>query len=57
MTNFLHFIQYHNAIPLAVTILVMGAGATFAATDPQAIYSQTQHVVAIDNTYIVGKDL
>ena len=57
MNRFLHFIQYHNAIPLAVTIVVMGASATFAATDPQAIYSASQQTVAIDNTYIVGKDL
>ena len=57
MRNFLHFIQYHNAIPITLGIIFLGAGATFAATNPEAIYSQTQEVVAIDNTYIVGKDL
>lgn len=57
MQKMLHFLQYHNAVPLAVTILVMGAGATFAATDPQAIYNTQQQVVSVDNTYIASKDL
>src|SRR3989344_1809772 len=57
MQKMLHFLQYHNAIPLAVTIMVMGAGATFAATNPEAIYSADQRVIAIDNTYLVNKDL
>ncbi len=57
MGKFLHFLQYHNAVPIAVTILVTGAGATFAATNPQAIYSATQTPLSVDNTYIAGKDL
>jgi hypothetical protein len=57
MRNFWHFIQYHNAVPLAITIMVMGGGITFAATDPQALYSADQQVVAVDNTYLVNKDL
>lgn len=57
MRNFFHFLQYHNAVPLAIGILILGGGATFAATDPQAIYSQQQTVLSIDNTYIANKDL
>jgi hypothetical protein len=57
MRNFWHFLQYHNAVPIALGIMVLGAGATFAATDPQAIYSAQQQVIAVDNTYIVNKDL
>jgi hypothetical protein len=57
MKNFLHFIQYHNAVPIALGIVILGSGITFAATDPQAIYSAQQTTVAVDNTYLVDKDL
>lgn len=55
--SFLNFIQYHNAVPIAVSILVLGGASAFAATNPEAIYSQDQQVVSIDNTYLVGKNL
>ena len=54
---FLKFIQYHNAVPIALGVLFLGAGATFAATDPQALYSANQTVVSVDNTYIANKDI
>lgn len=57
MRNFLHFLQYHNAVPIALGIVILGGGATFAATNPQAIYRQTQTPVSVDNTYIANKDL
>lgn len=53
----LHFLQYHNAVPIAIGIVVLGAGGVFAATNPEAIYSAEEAVVAVDNTYIAGKDL
>ncbi len=52
-----HFVQYHNAIPIALGVLFLGAGATFAATNPEALYSAQQSVVSIDNTYIANKDV
>lgn len=55
--SILHFFKYHNAVPIALGILFMGSGITFAATNPETIYSASQRVVSIDNTYIVGKDL
>jgi hypothetical protein len=51
------FLSYHNAVPIAVSIVVAGTGAAFAATNPESIYSQQQMVLSVDNTYIVGKDL
>lgn len=57
MNRLLNFLQYHNAVPVALGILVLGAGATFAATNPQAMYSQTQTPVSVDNTYIANKEL
>ena len=57
MNNFSHFFQYHNAIPIALGILVLGGGAAFAATNPEVIYSQEQTIVSVDNTYIANKDL
>ena len=49
----LNFIQYHNAVPIALGIVVLGAGGAYAATNPESIYSATQTVISIDNTYLV----
>ena len=57
MSPLLKFLQYNNAVPIAVSLVLLGAGGAFAATDPGAIYSSSQQVVSIDNTYIVNKDL
>ncbi len=57
MNTFSHFLQYHNAVPIALGILFLGAGATFAATNPETIYSAEQQVISIDNTYLANKDL
>lgn len=53
----LKFLQYNNAVPIAISIVLLGAGGAFAATDPAAVYSQSQQVLSIDNTYLVNKDL
>ena len=50
------FLEYHNAVPITLGIIFLGAGATFAATNPDAIYSSETHIVSVDNTYLVGKD-
>ena len=52
-----NFIQYHNAVPIALGVVFLGAGATFAATNPEVIYSAQQTVVSIDNTYIANKNI
>lgn len=57
MNPFLRFLSYNNAVPIALTILLSGAGATFAATNPESIYDSAQSVVVADNTYIANKDL
>lgn len=51
------FLSYNNAVPIALTILISGGGAAFAATNPEVIYDSEQSVVAVDNTYIANKDL
>lgn len=53
----LHFIQYHNAAPIAIGIIFLGAGGAFAATNPDAFFEKTERVVSIDNTYLAAKDL
>lgn len=55
--NLFNFLRYNNAVPVALSIVVLGAGGAFAATSPDTIYSETQRVVSIDNTYLVSKDL
>lgn len=57
MQPFLRFLSYNNTVPIALTILLSGAGATFAATNPESIYDSAQSVVVADNTYIANKDL
>jgi len=52
-----HFLEYHNAVPIALGVLFLGSGAAFAATNPDAIYSTQQQVLSVDNTYIANKDL
>jgi len=57
MRGILHFLSYHNAVPITLGILFLGAGGVFAATNPELIYDTEETVLSIDNTYIVQKDL
>ena len=57
MARFIRFLSYHNAVPLAIGIIVLGGTGAFAATNPEAILSTSQQVVSTDNTYIANKDL
>lgn len=50
------FLAYHNAVPIAISFALLGAGGVFAATNPDAIYSSSQQVLSVDNTYIANKD-
>ncbi len=54
---FLNFLKYNNAVPVTVAIVMLGGGAAFAASDPDLVYSSSESVISIDNTYLVGKDL
>lgn len=54
---FFHFLKYNNAVPIAISLMLLGAGGVFAATDPGAVYSSSEQVVSVDNTYLVNKDL
>ncbi|PIR83809.1 hypothetical protein COU18_02380 [Candidatus Kaiserbacteria bacterium CG10_big_fil_rev_8_21_14_0_10_51_14] len=53
---FLRFLQYHNAVPIAFSIMLLGAGGLYAATNPEAILSAEQTVISVDNTYVANKD-
>jgi len=57
MGGFGRFLAYNNAVPIAVSLVLLGAGGVFAATNPEALYDTTETVVSIDNTYITSKDL
>lgn len=52
-----HFLSYHNAVPVGFSILLLGAGGVFAASEPDMIYSTSSTVVSIDNTYLVNINL
>lgn len=57
------FLAYNNAIPIGISIVLLGGGAAFAAspeiaaTVGQGVLSSQTTVVSIDNTYLVNKDL
>ena len=53
----LNLLQYHNAVPVALSIALLGAGGVFAATNPGAIYSAQHDILSIDNTYLANEDL
>lgn len=59
MQRLLHFLSYHNAVPIALSILLLSAGAAFAASEEvqQAVYNSEEHTVAVDNTFLVNLDL
>src|SRR3989338_3275464 len=59
MQKLWHFLQYNNAIPIALFIMFGGTGAVFAASPGarEAIISSEETVQSVDNTYIVGANL
>lgn len=55
-----HFIKYHNALPIAVSLVVAGSGAALAATNDavrEQIVSEEVVVQSVDNNYILSTDL
>lgn len=57
MQSLWRFLSYNNAVPVILTVLLSGAGATFAAVNPDAVYDAQESVVSVDNSYIANKDL
>lgn len=53
----LNFLKYNNALPIAISIALLGGASAFAATDPNAVLATQQQVLSVDNTYLVNKDL
>jgi len=54
-----NFIKYHNAFPIALSVILLSSGAVFAAS-PEArdvIISEETTVRSVDNSYIVGINL
>jgi hypothetical protein len=54
-----HFIKYHNALPIALSVVLIGSGAAFAAS-PEArelVISEETIVRSVDNSYIVSINL
>lgn len=53
----LRFLSYNNAVPIAISLVLLGAGSAFAAGNPETILASQQKVLTVDNTYIAGVDL
>lgn len=59
MKSLTHFIQYNNAVPLVLSFLLLGAGATFASTEAGqgALIGRQETVVSVDNSFLLAKNL
>jgi len=57
MRKFVTFLKYNNAIPIAFTVLMVGAASTYAAANPEVIIEKTEEVISIDNSYIAEINL
>ncbi len=57
LKRFAHFLTYNNAVPLTVTVILVGATTTYAVNNPELIYEENTEIVSIDNTYIASVDL
>lgn len=55
----LDFIKYNNAFTIGIMVLFLGAGISFAASPDlrDSVYSSTETVVSVDNSWIVSADL
>lgn len=50
------FLRYNNLVPIGLSVVLLGAGSTLAAQNPELFVASEEVVVAIDNTYLVGLD-
>jgi hypothetical protein len=57
MNKLIHFLRYDNTVPIVLGVIFLGATGTYAATNPEVVYSTEQHVLSVDNTYLANKDL
>jgi len=63
MGGFFNFLKYNNSVPIALSVMLLGAGGVFAASPDvrnaatAAVLASQQEVIAVDNTYIANKDL
>lgn len=51
------FLSYHNAVPIGIALVFMGSASAFAATNPDVVFSKTQKVIAVDNSFIANTNL
>jgi len=57
MRSFLDILKYNNAVPIGISFLLLSTASTYAATNPEIVYTQQQEVLSTDNTYISEVDL
>lgn len=54
------FVRYNNAVPIVISLILLGGSGAFAATNPevqQAVYSAESVVQSIDNTYLLRTNI
>lgn len=58
LKGIIHFVKYHNFFTIAVMIIFMGAGVSFAASPElrQGVFAQEEIARSVDNSYVVSAD-
>lgn len=57
MGKLFHFLSYNNAVPIVISVIILGTGSAYAANNPEVFVEKTEKVISIDNTYIAHADL
>ncbi|MBI2618232.1 DUF5011 domain-containing protein [Candidatus Kaiserbacteria bacterium] len=59
LQKLIHFITYHNAVPIIFGVIFLGAGAAFAASPDarDAVLSSQTIVRSVDNSFIVSANI
>src|SRR3989338_5648936 len=63
MGKAIHFLKYHNGVPLILGFIFLSSGAVFAAnpevrgTIADSVISETQTLKSVDNSFIVNTNL
>jgi hypothetical protein len=59
MEKFIHFLKYHNAVPIILGVILLGAASSFASEGVRnaVIGQKVESVTGIDNTQLLAADL
>lgn len=42
MGKLFHFLSYNNAVPIVISVVILGAGSAYAANNPEVLFPEVQ---------------